>query len=166
MKIVVTGATGQLGRLTVEALLRRGVPASDITATGRRTEALADLAGQGVHVHRADYTDPTSLREAFTGADRLLLVSGSEVGQRVQQHGNAIDAAVEAGVGLVAYTSIPRADRSSLLLAEEHRATETLLADAASPPCCSATAGTSRTTRPSSRSTSSTALPAPPAEAR
>jgi NAD(P)H dehydrogenase (quinone) len=130
MKIVVTGATGQLGRLTVEALLRRGVPASDITATGRRTEALADLAGQGVHVHRADYTDPTSLREAFTGADRLLLVSGSEVGQRVQQHGNAIDAAVEAGVGLVAYTSIPRADRSSLLLAEEHRATETLLADA------------------------------------
>ena len=133
MKIVVTGATGHLGRLTVEALLRRGVRAEEITATGRRTETLTDLAERGVTVRRADYTDPASLREAFAGADRLLLVSGSEVGQRVEQHASAIDAAVEAGVDLVAYTSISKADTSSLLLAEEHRATEKLLADAGLP---------------------------------
>jgi NAD(P)H dehydrogenase (quinone) len=129
MTIVVTGATGHLGRLTVEALLRRGVPAEQITATGRRTETLADLAERGVIVRRADYTDPASLREALAGADRLLLVSSSEVGQRAEQHANAIDAAVEAGVGLIAYTSIAQADTSSLLLAEEHRATEKLVAD-------------------------------------
>ena len=129
MSIVVTGATGHLGRLAVEALLRRGVPAGQITATGRRTEVLADLADQGVTVRRADFTDPASLREAFAGAEKVLLVSSSEVGQRVQQHANAIDAAREAGVGLVAYTSIPKADTSSLLLAQEHRATEALLAE-------------------------------------
>ena len=129
MTIVVTGATGHLGRLTVEALLRRGVPAEHITATGRRTETLTDLADQGVNVRRADYTDPDSLREAFAGAERLLLVSSSEVGQRVEQHANAINAAAEARVGLIAYTSISKADTSSLLLAEEHRATEKLLAD-------------------------------------
>jgi NAD(P)H dehydrogenase (quinone) len=133
MNIVVTGATGHLGRLAVEALLRRGVPAEQITATGRRTETLADLADQGVTVRRADYTDPASLAEAFTGAERVLLVSGSEVGQRAQQHANAIDAAKQAGVGLIAYTSIPKADTSSLLLAEEHRATEQLLADSGVP---------------------------------
>ena len=129
MTIVVTGATGHLGRLTVEALLRRGVPAEQITATGRRTETLADLADRGVNVRRADYTDPESLREAFAGVERLLLVSSSEVGQRVDQHANAINAAVEAGVDLIAYTSIPKADTSSLMLAEEHRATEKLLED-------------------------------------
>ena len=129
MTLVVTGATGHLGRLTVEALLRRGVPAEQITATGRRTETLADLAERGVTVRRADYTDPVSLGEAFAGADRLLLVSSSEVGQRLTQHANAIDAAVAAGIGLVAYTSILKADTSTLSLAEEHRATEGLLAD-------------------------------------
>jgi NAD(P)H dehydrogenase (quinone) len=133
MNIVVTGATGHLGRLTVEALLRRGVPAEQITATGRRTETLADLAAHGVDVRRADYTDLESLRQAFAGADRLLLVSSSEVGQRLEQHANAISAAVDAGVGLLAYTSIPKADTSSLLLAEEHRTTEKLLADSGVP---------------------------------
>ena len=133
MSIVVTGATGHLGRLTIEALLRRGVPAEQIIATGRRTETLADLADQGVTVRRADYTDPESLRQAFAGADRLLLVSSSEVGQRVAQHANAIRAAADAGVSLLAYTSIPKADTSSLLLAEEHRDTEKLLADSGVP---------------------------------
>ena len=129
MNIVVTGATGHLGRLAVESLLAQGIPAEQITATGRRTETLADLEQRGVTVRRADYTDPASLRAAFAGADRLLLVSSSEVGQRAQQHANAIDAAKHAGVDLIAYTSIPHADTSSLLLAEEHRATEQLLAE-------------------------------------
>ena len=133
MTIVVTGATGHLGRLAVEALLRRGVPAAQITATGRRTETLGDLSQQGVTVTAADYADPASLQEAFAGAERLLLVSGSEVGQRVQQHTNAIRAAADAGVGLIAYTSIPNAETSSLLLAAEHRAPEQVLADSGVP---------------------------------
>jgi NAD(P)H dehydrogenase (quinone) len=133
MSIVITGATGHLGRLVVESLLRRGVPAEQIIATGRRTEALADLAERGVVVRRADFDDETSLREAFAGAEKLLLVSGSEPGGRVKQHGNAIDAAKAAGVQFIAYTSIAHADTSTLLLAAEHRATEELLAAAGVP---------------------------------
>ena len=128
MSIVVTGATGHLGRLVVESLLNRGVPADQIIATGRRTETLADLAERGVVVQRADFDDAASLREAFTGAERLLLVSGSEPGRRIEQHGNAIEAAKAAGLRHIAYTSIVRADTSSLLLAADHRGTEELLA--------------------------------------
>ena len=133
MSIVVTGATGHLGRLAVEALVERGVPAADVVATGRRTETLTDLAERGVVVRTADYDDEASLEEALAGADRLLLVSGSEVGQRVRQHGNAIAAARAAGVGFIDYTSIAHADTSTLLLAQEHRATEQLLAGAGVP---------------------------------
>jgi NAD(P)H dehydrogenase (quinone) len=133
MSIVVTGATGHLGRLAVESLLARGVPAVDVVATGRRVEQLADLAERGVAVRAADYEDPASLRAAFTGAEKLLLVSGSEVGRRVAQHANAIETARDAGVGLIAYTSILRADTSSLLLAEEHLATEKALAGSGVP---------------------------------
>jgi NAD(P)H dehydrogenase (quinone) len=133
MSIVVTGATGNLGRLTVEALLDRGVPAERIVATGRRTEALADLQERGVTVRRADFTDPDSLRAAFAGAEKVLLVSSSEVGQRLPQHSNVIAAAKDAGVRLIAYTSITRADTSTLLLAEEHRATEQALAESGMP---------------------------------
>lgn len=128
MTLLVTGASGHLGRLVVESLLDRGTPASDIVATARKTEALADLAERGVEVRRADYGDPASLDAAFAGVDRLLLVSSSEVGQRVAQHANVIDAAKRAGVGFVAYTSITRAGTSDLALAAEHRATEELLA--------------------------------------
>jgi NAD(P)H dehydrogenase (quinone) len=133
MSIVVTGATGHLGRLTVESLLARGVPAGQIVATGRRVETLADLQDRGVTVRRADFSDPASLRAAFDGAEKLLLVSSSEVGQRLPQHGNVIAAAKDAGVSLIAYTSITRADTSSLLLAGEHKATEQLLAESGVP---------------------------------
>jgi NAD(P)H dehydrogenase (quinone) len=133
MSIVVTGATGHLGHLTVEALLARGVPAGQIVATGRRIETLADLADRGVVVRRADYADPESLCAAFAGAENLLLVSGSEVGQRVPQHRNAITAAREAGVRLIAYTSVARADSSSLTIAQEHQATEHLLTESGIP---------------------------------
>ena len=106
MTIVVTGATGHLGRLVVESLLDRGVAPGDIVATGRSTDKIADLADRGVQVRHADFADPASLTDAFAGGERLLLVSGSEVGQRVQQHTNAVAAAVAAGVSLLAYTSI------------------------------------------------------------
>jgi NAD(P)H dehydrogenase (quinone) len=133
MSIVVTGGTGHLGRLTIEALVRRGVPARDIVAIGRRSEVLTELGTRGVTARRADYADPASLRTAFAGADKLLLISGTEVGRRLVQHRNVIAAAQDAGVGLVAYTSITRADTSTLLLATEHRGTEQALADAGLP---------------------------------
>ncbi|RIV29814.1 SDR family oxidoreductase [Micromonospora radicis] len=133
MSIVVTGATGHLGRLIVTDLLDRGVPADQIVALGRDTGRLADLAGRGVTVRRADYDDPGSLRAAFAGGERLMFVSGSEVGRRVAQHRNVVAAAKEAGVGLVVYTSIAKADTSSLVLATEHRATEQEIIDAGLP---------------------------------
>lgn len=124
MSIVVTGATGHLGRLAVETLLARGVAAEQIVAVGRNAQRLAELAVGGVTVRRADYADPASLKEAFVGADKALLVSGSEAGQRIQQHRNVVDAATEAGVDLIAYTSVLRAETTPLLLAADHKATE------------------------------------------
>jgi NAD(P)H dehydrogenase (quinone) len=124
MSIVVTGATGHLGRLIVESLLRRGVPADQIVALGRDVTKAADLGERGVVVRQADYSDVNSLRAAFTGADKLMFVSGSEAGRRVPQHRNVVAAAKEAGVGLIVYTSIAKAGTSSLQLASEHRATE------------------------------------------
>lgn len=127
MSILVTGAGGHLGRLVVHSLLARGVAPSDIVATARDLEAIADLAAAGVLVRRADYDDLSSLKEAFVGVDRALLVSSSAVGQRLAQHQNVIDAAADAGVSLLAYTSIANADTSTLLLASEHVQTEAFL---------------------------------------
>ena len=121
MSVVVTGATGQLGRLTVEALLRRGVPAPDIVATGRDITGIKDLADRGVVVRRADFTDPDSLAAAFAGADRLLLISASvPVDERVANHRRAIDAALAAGVSLVAYTSTLQADTAATIIGADH----------------------------------------------
>src|SRR6476620_4810477 len=103
MTLLVTGASGHLGRLVVEALLERGTPAADVVAIARTPESISDLADRGVHVRRADYADPASLEAAFAGVDRLLLVSGSEVGQRIAQHANVIDAATRARVTFVGY---------------------------------------------------------------
>ncbi|GAB3580077.1 SDR family oxidoreductase [Leifsonia lichenia] len=133
MTIVVTGATGHLGRLVVESLIARGVPAADIRALGRSAEKLAPVAALGVQTATIDFEKPDTLVSAFAGADALLLVSGSEVGKRVQQHANAIDAAVAAGAGRIVYTSAPHADDTALVLAPEHTATEKLLADSGLP---------------------------------
>ncbi|SCG52995.1 SDR family oxidoreductase [Micromonospora humi] len=133
MSIAVTGATGQLGRLIVTALLDRGVPAGEIVAIGRDTDRLAELAGRGVVTRSADYDDPDSLRAALAGVDRLMFVSGSEVGRRRPQHANVVTAAKEAGVGLVVYTSIAHADTAGMRLAAEHRDTEGYVRDAGLP---------------------------------
>ena len=133
MTIVVTGATGHLGRLTVDSLLARGVAASDIRALGRSAERLAPLAAQGVETGVIDFEKPETLTAAFAGADAVLLVSGSEVGKRVPQHRNAIEAAEAAGVGRLVYTSAPHATDGGLVLAPEHKATEELLAASSLP---------------------------------
>lgn len=133
MTLLVTGASGHLGRLTVLALLDRGVPAGEIVAVARDLDAVADLAERGVVVRRADYTDPASLDAAFAGVDRAVLVSSSAVGERVAQHRNVIEAATRAGVSLLAYTSILNAETGGLALAEEHLATEALLRESGLP---------------------------------
>lgn len=124
--IVITGATGQLGRLVIEALLKT-VPAQGIVAAVRDPAKAADLAARGVQVRQADYTRPETLDAAFAGVTKLLLISSSAVGQRVAQHRAVIDAARRSGVGLLAYTSLLHADTSPLGLASEHAATEALL---------------------------------------
>lgn len=122
----ITGATGQLGRLVIDALLET-VPPAQIVAIARSAAKAADLVGLGVQLRVADYDQPQSLVAAFAGVDKLLLISSSEIGRRVAQHRAVIEAAQAAGVGLLAYTSVLRADRSALALAEEHRQTEQLL---------------------------------------
>jgi NAD(P)H dehydrogenase (quinone) len=133
MSIVVTGATGHLGRLVVEDLLDRGVVPDTIVATGRNVAKLGDLADRGVRVTAVDHGDPDSLRRAFDGAEKVLLVSGSDPGARVQQHRNVIEAAREAGVDLLAYTSIAHADRTQMQLAADHQATEAALRESGVP---------------------------------
>jgi NAD(P)H dehydrogenase (quinone) len=127
MSLVITGATGQLGRLVVESLLASGTAPSDIVATGRSIDRLADLAGRGVAVAELDYTKPETVAAVVKAGDTLLLVSGSEVGQRAAQHATVIAAAKEAGVARIVYTSAPRATTSALVLAPEHKATEETL---------------------------------------
>jgi NAD(P)H dehydrogenase (quinone) len=133
VSIVVTGATGQLGQHVIEALLERGVPAGGIVAAGRSVGKLADYAARGVKVQAMDYADAESVAAALKGATRVLLISGSEVGQRVEQHRTVIEAARAEGVELLAYTSIANADTTGMLLAGEHKATEALLRESGVP---------------------------------
>jgi len=127
MSLVITGATGQLGRLVVESLLARGTAAADIVATGRNTAKLAEVAALGVAVAELDYTEPETVAAVVKPGDTLLLVSSSEVGQRASQHATVIAAAKEAGVARIVYTSAPAATTSALVLAPEHKATEETL---------------------------------------
>lgn len=131
MSIVVTAASSQLGRHTVEALLAWGVPASDIVATSRDVSRIKDLADRGVVVRRADFAEPASLPAAFEGVEKLLLISTTDVDQRVANHRRAIDAAVTAGASLVAYTSMLHADTATSVLGVTHYATEQDLRDRA-----------------------------------
>ena len=121
--IVITGATGQLGRLVITELLK-SLAADQIVAAVRTPHKAKDLASLGVQVREADYDRPDTLIPAFAGASRVLLISSSEVGRRVSQHQAAVDAAKGAGVELLAYTSVLRAGTSPLALAAEHRETE------------------------------------------
>ena len=125
MTILVTGATGNLGRLVIASLLERGADPQSIVAGARDVAKAEDL---GVRVARLDYTDPSSVAAPVEGVDSVLLISGSEVGQRVTQHQSVIDAAKAAGVTKFVYTSAPKATTSDLVLAPEHKATEELIA--------------------------------------
>lgn len=124
MTILVTAASGHLGRLVLDSLLERGVDPAEIRAGARRTDSLAQYAERGVQVVPLDYDDAGSVKAAVDGVERVLLISGSEVGQRIAQHATVVDAAATAGVSQLVYTSAPRATDTALVLAPEHKATE------------------------------------------
>lgn len=128
MRIAVTGATGHLGGLITNFLITRGVAPNDITAIVRDEPKAARLREQGVRLGIASYEDEAALTSALEGVDRLVLISSSEVGKRLDQHANIINAAKTAGVQFIAYTSLLNLDTSELGLAPEHRGTEELLA--------------------------------------
>lgn len=123
MTIAITGATGQLGRLVIQQLKQR-TDAANLIALARSTAKAADL---GIAVREADYAKPATLAAALQGVDTLLLISSSEIGQRAAQHRNVIDAAKQAGVKRIVYTSLLHADTSPLSLAGEHVETEQML---------------------------------------
>jgi len=123
----ITGATGQLGRLVIEELLK-SVPGSRIIAAARNPANAQDLAERGVVVREADYARPETLASAFKGVEKLILISSSEVNGRLPLHRAVIDAAKKAGVSLLAYTSMLHADSSTAQLAVEHRQTEEAIA--------------------------------------
>ncbi|MGV4041904.1 SDR family oxidoreductase [Citrobacter portucalensis] len=126
--IAITGATGQLGQYVIESLLKT-VPASQIVAIVRNPAKATALSQQGITVRQADYSDEAALTAALQGIDKLLLISSSEVGQRAPQHRNVVNAAKAAHVKFIAYTSLLHADTSPLGLADEHVATEKMLAE-------------------------------------
>ncbi len=133
MTYAITGSTGPFGTAAIRRLLDWKVPASSIVAIARDEAKAAPLAALGVQVRRAAYEDGAALEKALAGVDRLLLVSGSELGKRTDQHRNVIEAAKKAGVKLIVYTSIAKADTAANPLAPEHVATEAMLRDSGLP---------------------------------
>lgn len=133
MKILVTGATGHLGSLVVEALLKT-VSAGDLAVSVRNPEKAEALRAQGVDVRHGDFDQPETLEKAFAGVDRLLLISTDGDNEtRIRQHQAAVHAAKKAGVGFIAYTSVVNAEKNTLSLAEVHRATEQAIRESGIP---------------------------------
>ncbi|PSW09156.1 SDR family NAD(P)-dependent oxidoreductase [Photobacterium sanctipauli] len=131
-KILVTGASGKLGKQVVSYLLEDfAVSPSQLIVTTRKAESLKALADKGVDVREADFANPDSLVEAFKGASSLLLISIDAAGPRTQPHLNAVAAAEQAGVEHIAYTSMPAAEQSPVVFAHEHEATEKAIKDSA-----------------------------------
>ncbi|MEA5362836.1 SDR family oxidoreductase [Amycolatopsis sp., V23-08] len=128
--IVVTGATGHLGRLVVDGLLAR---TSQVAAAVRDPRRADDLAARGAQVREADYDRPETLAAAFAGAEKVLLISSSTPGQRLAQHEAVVKAAQAAGVRHLVYTSVLAADTTKLFVAPDHKATEQLIRDAGIP---------------------------------
>ncbi|NRG26847.1 SDR family oxidoreductase [Bacillus circulans] len=124
MKLLVTGATGKLGSKIVNVLLAK-VPADQLAVSVRNPEKAEVLRAKGIDVRHGDFDQPETLATAFKGIDRLLIISADgDTETRIRQHNNAVDAAKNAGVSFIAYTSIANAQESTNFLAEVHKATE------------------------------------------
>jgi NAD(P)H dehydrogenase (quinone) len=132
MSIVVTGATGALGRIVIDELLAK-IPAEQVVAVVRDPAKAADLAARGVQLRVADYNEPETLAGAFEAGDVVLLISGSEVGRRAPQHIAVVNAAKDAGVARIAYTGVLGGPAADFLLAAEHKATEQAILDSGLP---------------------------------
>jgi len=130
--IAITGANGQLGQLVIEELLKR-VSADQIIALVRSPEKAEAFKAQGIQVRKADYNQADTLVDALQGVEKLLLISGSEIGQRAKQHQAVIDAAKEANVSFLAYTSLLKTDVSKMILSQEHKVTEQAIKDSGLP---------------------------------
>lgn len=130
--IAVTGANGQLGQKVIQTLLNTE-KANTIVALVRNPDNAHALKQLGVVVRQADYNNPETLKSAFEGVEKLLLISGTEFGKRFEQHKAVIDAAMAQNVSLIAYTSLLKADTSPLLLAQEHKQTEAYFKNVSAP---------------------------------
>ena len=128
MKIAITGATGQLGQLVIQHLVQK-IPAEQIVALVRDLNKAQNLKDQGIELRHFDYDQPDTLAAALNGVDKLLLISANEIGRRAPQHKAVIEAAQQANVPYIAYTSLLHADDSPLGLAQEHRETEQMIRD-------------------------------------
>lgn len=118
--ILVTGATGNLGKATIHSLLDRGISPSDITALVRDETKSAELRSKGLQIKIGDYQNFESLKSAFQGVDKLLLVSSSsDIGKRFEQHKNVINAAKESSVGHIIYTSFDMKNLQQSIMGEE-----------------------------------------------
>lgn len=125
--IAITGATGQLGKLVIKNLIQEGVKANEIIAIGRSEEKLKEFKAQGLETRIGDYNNTDSLKGIFKGANKVLIISGNEIGNRTPQHTNIINELKDAKPEFVAYTSLLKADSSTLSLAGEHLQTEEYL---------------------------------------
>ncbi len=130
--IAVTGATGKLGNHVIAELLKR-IPAKEIIALVRNPKKADSLKKLGLEIREANYNDAESFEKALRGVDKLLLISSNDIGQRSRQHETVISAARKNKVGLVVYTSVLKADKSTLGLAKEHQETEAIIKDSGIP---------------------------------
>ena len=133
MTVVVTAASGHLGRLVVHDLLERGVPANGLVAGARSVGAITDLAETGVRTTVIDYDDPASVEAALEPGDTFVLVSGNDLANRDRQHADAIGMAAKAGAGHLIYTSGLKASESPSPIAASHAATEDVVRDSGIP---------------------------------
>jgi NAD(P)H dehydrogenase (quinone) len=134
MTIAITAASGHLGRLVVEDLLDRGVPADQIRAVVRTPEKVQDFADRGVQVVRGDYSDVAGLAEALRGADKWVFISSVGSNEdRQAQHLSALEAGKQAGVGHVIYTSIPQAETNPIAFGWVHKDTEAAIKESGLP---------------------------------
>jgi NAD(P)H dehydrogenase (quinone) len=132
-RLAIVGATGRLGRLVVDHLLGAGVHAEQVVAVGRNHLVLNQFAARGVTTRFAERDDPEVTAAALDGVDRILLISGIDVGRRTEQHATVIEVAKRLQTDLFVYTSLPNAAESPMLLAREHAATERLLYESGLP---------------------------------
>lgn len=131
--IAITGASGKLGELILEELLNENIAANKIVAIARSPQKLDNFKKKGITVRYGNYDEPESLDLALKGVSKLLLISSSEIGKRIPQHKVVIDSAKKNNIELIAYTSILKADKSPLFLAQEHLETENMIKESGLP---------------------------------